>query len=717
VIKGWCILNSKIYLGRACLLLGAFVILGIGNLIGAEICVAEETAVQSEDTEYELDTVTVTAEKREEDLQKVPGSVTALSEGQIQDAGMEKTEDIAGYTPNLQITDFGCVSYYTMRGLSNTTLGEPSVGVYVDGVPYSDTFTYNTSLNDVERIEVLRGPQGTLYGKIAQAGVINIITKKPTDNIWQGRAAFGFGNYDSTNYLFSVNGPLQNDRLFLSVAGDWQQREGFMDNTYLGTNPDQKEEYNGRASLRWLPADDWDVTLSLSAAKTDNGCIAVVPVTQQEPSFDVALTDDGEIKSTSNNWALNLKHQTPRYVLTAITTARNWEMDPYWMDFDMTALDCYYSFSSIDIEQFSQELRWQSPETAGKWQWLAGLYYENKQTDVNEGSKYGDDIALLDASYSGYEGMVDRQVSGLDDSSAALFGQVSYALNEKAKVTLGNRLQQDRREIEHTHCYETSSGNSQVGAYSASDTFTNVLPKASWDYQFDANKTTYVSVGKGYKSGGFSRAADGAEDAKFDPEESWNYEVGLKSVWLQNRLTANLAFFMIKTDDYQVTRSITTTSVTVLNAARTTTEGIELEVNARPLRGLDLSGAIGYLHARFDEFTDPDDGTDYSDNKINGVPEYTCSLAAQYRAFKGLFTRAEWRLVGSMYWDEANSSKQDAYQVVNLKIGYETGNYEIYLYGKNVFDEKYYTGTIGMGSLYGKLGDPRTYGFLVSRRF
>jgi iron complex outermembrane receptor protein len=695
-------------------------LLSMGN-IASWASAASEESDQTGDAEavgYELDTVTVTAEKREEDVQKVPGSVTALTEGQVQDAGMEKTEDIAGYTPNLQITDFGCVGYYTMRGLSNTTLGDPSVGVYVDGVPYSDTFTYNTSLNEVERIEVLRGPQGTLYGKNAQAGVINIITKKPTDNIWQGRTALGFGNYDRSNFLVSFNGPVQKDHLYLSVAADWLKRDGFMNNTYLGTNPDQKEKYNGRASLRWLPADDWDIILSTAAAKSDNGCIAIVPVTQEEPSFDVAINDDGEVKSTSNNWALNLTHKTPRYILTSITTTRNWEMDPYWMDFDLMSLDCFYSFSRIDIDQISQELRLQSPESTGKWQWLAGLYYENKQTDVNEGTEYGDDAALLGSDYNGYEGAIDRQVSRLDDSSTALFGQVSYALSEKAKVTLGNRFQQDRREIEHTHRRELSSGNRGLGTYSASDTFTNVLPKVSWDYQLDLNRTTYVSIGKGYKSGGFSRAADQAEDAKFDPEESWNYEIGLKSAWLQNRLTANLAIFRIKTDDYQVTHSNTTTSVTVLNAAQATTDGIELEINARPLRGLDLTGSVGYLRAEFDEFIiDPEKGPDYAGNKINGVPEYTCSLAAQYRAKKGLFTRAEWRVVGPMYWDEANENKQDAYHLVNLKIGYETGSYEIYLYEKNVFDEKYYTGTIGMGSLYGKLGDPRTYGCVFAKRF
>jgi iron complex outermembrane receptor protein len=708
-------MNSKNFFWWARLLFGAFVILGIGNLIVAGICVAEETAAQSESTEYELDTVTVTAEKREEDLQKVPGSVTALTEGQIQDAGLEKTEDIVAYTPNLQTADFGCVAYYTMRGLSNTSLGDPSVGVYVDGVPYSDAFTYNTSLNDVERIEVLRGPQGTLYGKNAQAGVINIITKKPTDNIWQGRVAFGLGNYDSANGLISFNGPVQKDKLFLSVAANWLKRDGFLDNTYLGTAPDHKEEYSGRANLRWLPADDWDITLSLAAEKAESGCLAIVPVTEQGPSFKVALSDDGEVKNAANNWALNLTHQTPRYTLTAITTGRNWEMDPYWMDYDMTSGDYFSSFSKMNIDQISQELRLQSPGTDGKWQWLAGLYYENKQTAVNEGAAYGADAGTAYGPY--YNGLIDRQISRLDDTSAALFGQVSYALNNKTKWTFGNRLQQDRRELDHTHRYEASSGITGLGAYSTSDTFTNVLPKVSWDYQLDPNKMTYVSIGKGYKSGGFSRAADAAADAKYDSEESWNYEAGFKSSWLQNRLTANLAIFRIETDDYQVTHSITLTSVTVRNAARAITEGVELEINARPLRGLDLSGAVGYVHAKFDRFTDPDDGADYSGNTINMVPEYTCSLAAQYRAKKGWFTRAEWRLVGPMYWDEANSKKQDAYRLVNLKIGYEAGNYEFYMFEKNVFDEKYYTGTIGMGSLYGKLGDPRTYGFLVSRRF
>jgi iron complex outermembrane receptor protein len=707
-----------------CLLLtgiAAPVTLAVNAAAGGEVDGAgageDELNETAESAGYELDTVTVTAEKREENLQEVPGSVTALTEGQVEDAGIEKTEDIAAYTPNLHIVDFGPVGYYTLRGITNTSLGDPSVGLYVDGIPYSDVFAYDASLAEVERIEVLRGPQGTLYGKNSQAGVINIITKKPTDNIWQGKLNMGWGNYDSSSYLFALNGPLQNDKLFFALTTSWMDRDGFLDNTYLETTLGQKERFSGQAKLRWLPKDDWDVTLSLATDDFEDAGLLVKPI-ELSSSDTVAWDENGKAETHSDNLALNLVRKMPAYTMTAITTMREWEMNPWKMDCDLSPVHYYHQFSFDDVRQFSQELRFQSPGNTGKWRWLTGLYYENKELDVDEGGVYG--------SVAGEKaGITDRQVTEKVDASTAVFGQVSYALTEKATVTLGNRFQQDRREIEHDHRFEKdgaiiSSDPYQATSYQATETFTSMLPKLSWDYQLDPRKMTYVSIGKGYKSGGFSRAADTAEYAEFEAEDSWNYEVGLKSSWLQNRVTANLAVFWIETDDYQVAHTVPkTNSVTVSNAAQAVSKGVELEVNARPLPGLDLSAAIGYVNAKFDEFIDPNDNTDYGGKKICLIPAYTYSLAAQYRTKRGLFTRAEWQMNGPMYWDEANSLKQGAYRLVNLKIGYESVNYQFYFYGKNLFDEEYYTGTIDMGSLgyTGMLGDPRTYGFVVSRRF
>jgi iron complex outermembrane receptor protein len=668
--------------------------------------------VDSETGGYQLDTVTVTAQKREENLQKVPGSITALTEGQVEDAGLEKTEDIAAYTPNLHIVEFGPVGYYTMRGITNTSLGDPSVGLYVDGIPYSDVFAYDTSLAEVERIEVLRGPQGTLYGKNSQAGVINIITKKPTNNIWQGKLNMGWGNYDSSSYLLALDGPFQNDKLFFALTASWMDRDGFLDNTYLETTLGQKKRFAGQAKLRWLPKDDWDVTLSLATDDFEIAGLTVKPL-ELSSADTVAWDENGKAQTHSDNLALSLVRETSAYTMTAITTMREWEMNPWKMDCDLSSVHYYHQFSFDEVRQFSQELRLQSPGNTGKWRWLTGLYYEHKELDVNEGGIFG-------SSAGEKAGITDRQVIEKVDASTAVFGQISYALNEKATVTLGNRFQQDRRKIEHDHRFEENGELTSSVSYQATDTFTSALPKLSWDYQLDPHKMTYVSIGKGYKSGGFSRAADAAADAKFEAEDSWNYEAGLKSSWLQNRLSANLAVFWIATDDYQVAHTIhDKNSVTVRNAAQAVSKGVELEVSARPLPGLDLSAAIGYVNAKFDRFIDPDDGTDYGGKKICLVPAYTYSLAAQYRTKQGLFTRVEWQMIGPMYWDEANSLRQDAYRLVNLKMGYESANYQFYVYGKNLFDAEYYSGTLDMHALgyTGMLGDPRTYGFVVSRRF
>jgi len=204
------------------------------NLFPVPFAAAQEEEVQ-EEKEYELGTITVTGQKREEDIQEVPASITALSHIQIEDAAIKDIEDLTYYTPNLDIQKMGnhVEQYPIIRGMFNNL--NPTVGVFVDGVSYSHFMAYDPDLYDIERIEVLRGPQGTLFGRNTEAGAIRIITKKP-GNIWEGKAFEGYGSYDSQDYSATIHGSLIKDRLFLGIGGKRYVSDGFFENDYLGTD-------------------------------------------------------------------------------------------------------------------------------------------------------------------------------------------------------------------------------------------------------------------------------------------------------------------------------------------------------------------------------------------------------------------------------------------------------------------------------------------------
>ena len=253
------------------------------------------------------------------------------------------------------------------------------------------------------------------------------------------------------------------------------------------------------------------------------------------------------------------------------------------------------------------------------------------------------------------------------------------------------------------------------------------LPKFVLDYRWTPDLMTYVSAAKGYKSGGFNYFAIDPKDVSYDPEYSLDYEVGLKSSWLDNRFIANLAAFYISWDDQQVLQSVLPAPA-FKNAGETTSKGFEVELLARPVTGVQLTGTFGYADAKFDDYKDPifdpmtglKTGENNYDGKcVTGVPKYTYSLTARYRHPVGLFARAELIGIGDIYWDPANTTKQDSYELVNARIGYETEYFDVYLWGKNLFDKKYATEAQDMGAdtMMATIGDPLTFGITLTGRF
>ena len=245
-----------------------------------------------------------------------------------------------------------------------------------------------------------------------------------------------------------------------------------------------------------------------------------------------------------------------------------------------------------------------------------------------------------------------------------------------------------------------------------------LLPRFALEYRFNPNLMAYASISKGYKPGGLNPTTDDTSVLRYGKETSWNYEVGLKSSWFDDRLTANLALFTTQLDDYQaILSSFDRLSSTIVNGdARI--NGLEFEVRANPIQGLDLIAGIGYLDAEFTNYVNPFTGERFDGNSLTYAPEYTYNLAAQYRSRGGFFGRLELQGSGKIFFDDANTLKQNPFALVNARIGYEGDNYGVYLFGDNLFDTEYLlTAFTALGVDRGGFGNPRTFGIQVRANF
>lgn len=708
----------------------------------------------------ELETITVTAEKREENIQDVPVSVTALSGIQIEDTGVETIEELTAYIPNMIIHQFGPRGVHMLpfiRGIGATNRGEPALAFFVDGVSYLDGSAFNTGdLFDIERVEVLRGPQGTLYGRNALGGVVNIITKKPTNDFYSW-SRFSLGDYSSWKISAGLNAPIIKDQLFLNISGFYSKRDGYTENDLSGESVDTRQGYSGRVKLRWLPTDALDVTLALNHNDASDGSYATGPLSEvRENPYHVHHDYKGDAYSDADQTQENLSivYEAPWFTVTSITGLMQTSLDSQG-DMDSTPNDYFLAHYLNEDDQFTQEFRFSSNENQDKpYKWLVGVYLSDYTRERKSDDNYRPDFYNLAA--AGALTAMGLQIDShtihninLDNQSAAIFGQATYTFFDKLDITAGLRYAYEDKSADTTMTQSSDIsgwGASMLPVYLAdpvagpmlapyvysgpvadiddNQDYTELLPKFSMAYHLDEQVMAYASVSKGFRSGGFNADMLGfssSSDFKYGPEYSWNYEMGVKSSLLNGKLIANAGVFYIDYKDQQVFQFSGAHQLITQNAGETTSKGFEVELNAKPVQGLELTANYSYTDAEFDVFSVPD--MDYAGNKIPYVPQYDYLLAAQYRhplsASTTLFGRIEVHGVGSFFWDHANTTEQEAYQTFNARIGAEFKHFDIYLWGKNLFEEEYEDMAFEYPYLgwFGQSGDPRTIGITLTGRF
>ncbi|WDP91981.1 MAG: TonB-dependent receptor [Desulfobacter sp.] len=661
--------------------------------------------------EFQLETIVVTAQKREEKAQDVPVGMDVFTGAQIEDAGLEKTNDLVRMSANVSMMDRSCEHIVVIRGISpfRGCTYSPA-GFYVDDVSYPLHYMQNIDLFDLERAEILKGPQSTLYGRNSESGVINITTRQP-DNEFTGKLLTEYAGHDTFRTGLSLKGPVKENQLYLGGAFQYKRSDGYLEN--LSTGDDRAADLNhlsGRFTLRWTPGDHWDIALTADAARADDhgagGRILYGP--QATGKDQIRSDEDAYLNQDWNGQTLRVKYFAPDFTLLSVTGVQDQSLEKV-NDCDLwdNPLNRRINPMSLDQRHYSQELRISSNDS-GPFEWLAGLFA------FHEDAAFDYSYKILSA------GMVYMNpVTDVETQGAAVFGQGSYTVFDRLRLTAGLRLD---RHTSQGDLRDTAQGK----AYGGDLSHTELLPKFSVDYDFSDHVMAYTSAAKGYMPGGFNWGNTGTRETfEYGPEYTWNYEMGIKSTWLDNRLMVNMSAFYIKMEDKQVSQLHPTLAVlTISNAAEAHSKGVELQVEARPCQGLDLFAGLGVNKAVYDDFTAVvKQGAslvekDYSGNYLTYAPKYTYNLGIQYRSPSGLFGRADLLGTGPFYGDAANSARQDAYEILNLRLGYEWDNFEFTLWGKNILDREYETfvapflnSVIGIDGPARSIGATLTYSF------
>ncbi|KHG34002.1 TonB-dependent siderophore receptor [Sulfurospirillum sp. MES] len=664
-------------------------------LVYAMISIVTSGFLYGASEEYSLDSVTVSANKIEEKIQDVPQSITVIDEAALEDKEIKSVADVIKEVPNLSSSYNTYAEDVNFRGINSSTFTNNNpVVLYIDGIPQSDRLGYDASLVNVDHIEVLRGPQSTLYGKDAIGGVINIVTKKPT-NEWKGSVG---AEYGTDNYMlgtFNINGPLVNDVLFLGFNIKASHDDGWITNHEEGMdeNANEKNERRLGASLLYKPSDRLSVRLNLSSdyfkngwldgAFTDSGNWSSVT---RDDAKNVRYEVDTYTKTESDAQALNLTYAFDTMDFTSVTTHKKVTLDGQY-DFGWSANALYdnlYQFQNSSVETTSQELRLSSNTKEGI-RWIGGLYAERSEY---ENPRYG-------MQYPGYYYGTSYNwdlddVSKTTTDTQAIFGQAIIPFADKYELTLGARYQHINKDI-LSNMYMNPVGmlhGTQVYTIDAEHDWNALLPKAALNYKINDTWSTFASISKGYMPGGYNYWSSSSVEAenRFDPQTSMDYEIGTKASFDKLYFAATLFYMDIK--DIQVYNYDSSTGmITTSNAGKAHSYGAEFEFNYLMSEQWVLDGSLGLMKAVYDEYTE----SAYEGHKIEKTPSRTAKIGLQYNHPQGYYARLDIRNQGTTYFNAANTFKEGSYTVGDIKLGRRFSNWDIYTYMKNMTDEEYFT--------------------------
>jgi iron complex outermembrane receptor protein len=667
------------------------------------------------------DEIVVTARKRAETLQDVPLSVSAVTDADLERRNTQDVNGLFAEVPGLfsapgSVNNSSDFAYLTMRGVGFNAGLEPAVGVFLDGM-YVPQLGFDSAFLDLERVEVLRGPQGTLFGRNTQGGAISLITRKPGADL-RGRIRFDVAEQGTFRGQASLSGPL-GGKLYAGVSADFSRGDGYIRNVVLGGKQDWYEQYAVRGTLRWAPSDALDVMLIGDLTSRDyNEAIRGVRLSTKR--YESVVDQDAPDHKANHGVQLNITARlSDRITLTSISGYRYSESDVF-TDMDSrisvqneTTLPALlpvaptpqtFKGATLDVgiqQRFiSQEVRLTGD--MGAFNWLAGGYYFDQRQDQQRQRRVGPGTVPFPAALYIYEDYRD------DRNGYAAFGQVAFRPVDAIEIAMGGRWSHE--EVTGTgdrgQRFGPPLNSVQTVVRNARAEFDNFSWMGSLSYKVAPGLLFYATYAEGWKAGGINRfPGNAAGNLPFNDESSENYEIGVKST-LGRGVTFNAALYHIEIRNQQLLNVVPDpgggpTPVSVVdNAANSHVDGFEAELNLRPVPNLEINGVFSYSRSRFDNFTrvfTATDKTDLSGTPFENVPETTVSLAATYAIPLASGDRielfGEYRYVDSIIiQDNTRVSRSGdqltapGYDRINFSASWVSGDLRVTAYVNNLLD-------------------------------
>lgn len=708
-----------------------------------------------------LEEITITAEKRASTVQATPVSIVAFTGEDLANAGVSSTEALAGLTPGLTVQK-EVIGKVVIRGVGteNYTVGsDPGVAIHKDGVYIARSSVAMFDFFDVSRIEVLRGPQGTLYGRNASGGVINIISNEPGAE-FGGYVKADVGNYAKRRLEAVLNAPLS-DGARLRISGLYAERDGYTINKFPGlpavpANPvtgfpgyaaipsarsrgvdqlDNQELGSVRAQLDIDIGDSVSLLMQGELIRDDSlppafkyfegapwagaGDLVLPDLREVSQGLETAIPGSGRTvpsvgRADQDGFSARLTWDLGGSTFTSLTAYR--KIDFSWIN-DGDGFDQFFVtyFQTDESKQLTQEFQLSGGDDTD-FKWILGAYYLDEEAKTFTGIPFI--LPIFPAPYILWDGTANTQ-------AFAVFGQGTYSINDRLRVTAG--LRYNKEDKNGSLAYNLFGG--LLPEPELDDSWNAVTPKLGFDYDFSENVMGYVSATRGFKSGGFNLIA---LQGPYDPEYLWAYELGLKTKGAGGRLIANFGAFYYDYKDLQVGK-VVNLSATVVNAAKATIKGLEAELRAAPGGGFEISAGLAWLDAKYDEFETDDPGFTGNPSapgalgcgrqvgapatppavnrtislkgcKLPRAPEIQGALGVQWTgqvAGGELWARADYAYRGDQYFTQFNRDNvaQNAYGTVNARVGFRgrDNRWALTLWGDNLTDKEYFSTVLESG--------------------
>ena len=710
----------------------------------------------------ELEEVVVTARKRDESFRDVPITVNVLTEQTIQQAGIRSTRDFVSLIPNMTLveTQNAGNAFITVRGISQARNSEPSVAVLVDGVLETNPYEFDQELFDIKQIEVLKGPQGALYGRNAIGGAIIIRTKDPSDQL-EGTARLGLGNGTSERAQVAASGPLDaSGALKFRASVNYYNTDGYLNNAFLGGKADPMRDYSARMRLLWKPNEALTADFRLYADRLETRAYYFIiprdveanpfssfstPPDANNVTSPIQVNNTGEDNRDIWDGVLKLDFDTGHGTLTSTTDwNRTREIDTGdAYDFRPTntavfafipppfgpGIDLNQS-QFIDVKAVSQELRWTALSVGG-FSWIGGAYFVHTQRFISTGNMIDTGAGVFPVyeqpRLTGPNASATFLADSQHNNAWAVFADATYAFNPQWELDAAVRYDEDTRENTTdtppaflAQLLDPTAVSGEVRKH----TWSELQPKATLRFKPTDAITFYGGWSRGFRSGGFNQTGVGAVahtngilgvNDLFNAEVADTFEVGMKGEFLDRRLNAGLSLYHTKSTNGYFFVFLAANSTQNLGNLDAKYKGAEFELNAKATDRIDLYASFGYTDSKITAMEDPT----VIGNQAPLVSRTTFNAGVQYRqplagGMNGT-VRLDFQTIGRTWWDPQNSTSRDPVSLLDLRVGLQGDKWSATAWSKNLTN-KLYNAEFSPGGFLWR-APPRRYGVDFDYRF